>query len=236
MHYIRKASDRGHANFGWLNSFHSFSFGQYYEPKHMGFSALRVINDDTVAGGNGFGAHGHDNMEIISYVTKGSIVHKDSMGNHFTIPAGDVQRMSAGTGIMHSEFNASGTDELKFLQIWIQPNQRNVQPSYAQATIAQNESLTPLVTPTGEGQSLSIHADVSIHRLHLDAQQSITLARATPQSDTRVKYLHIVEGSVELDGETFSAGDGIGVHKADEITLKAQEDLIALWFDLPNAH
>ena len=236
MHYIRKAADRGHANFGWLDSFHSFSFGQYYDPKHMGFSVLRVINDDTVDPGYGFGAHGHDNMEIISYVTKGSIAHKDSLGNQFTIPAGDVQRMSAGTGIMHSEFNASDTQALKFLQIWIQPNQRHVTPSYEQATIVQSESLTPLVTPTGEGPSLSIHADVSIYRLHLEPEQSITLPRESTGSGARVKYLHIVTGSVQLDGALFYAGDGIGVDKAEAITLKAQEDLVALWFDLPSTY
>ena len=229
MHYIRKAADRGHANFGWLDSFHSFSFGQYYDPKHMGFSVLRVINDDTVDPGYGFGAHSHDNMEIISYVTKGSIAHKDSLGNHFTIPAGDVQRMSAGTGIMHSEFNASDTQALKFLQIWIQPNQRDLAPNYAQTTIVQTDVLTPLVTPTGADQSLSIQADVSIHRLHLPAQQSLVLSRES----SRMTYLHIVEGSVLLDNEVFNEGDGIGVHQAQSIRLIAQDELVALWFDLP---
>lgn len=233
MFYVRKAQDRGHANFGWLNSFHSFSFGQYYDPRHMGFSTLRVINDDTVTGGMGFGAHGHDNMEIISYITQGSIVHKDSMGNHFTIPAGDVQRMSAGTGIMHSEFNGSATEDLKFLQIWIQPNVRNVKPSYEQAAIAQEGPLTPLVTPNGEGNSLSIHADASLSRIQLAAGERLDLSGHDPQGNGRSQYLHIMKGSLELNGEQFSVGDGVGIIDEVVIQLQAKEELEALWFDLP---
>jgi redox-sensitive bicupin YhaK (pirin superfamily) len=236
MHYIRKASDRGHANFGWLDSYHSFSFGQYYDPKHMGFSSLCVINDDTVDGGNGFGAHSHDNMEIISYVTKGNIIHKDSMGNHFTIPAGDVQRMSAGTGITHSEFNVSDVDDLKFLQIWIQPNQRNVKPSYEQATVTQESALTLLVSPEGAGDSLSIHADVSIYRLELKGGDDIHLQSLTQDGEARKKYLHIIEGALELDGDVFKPGDGIGIDQAEDIHILAKQDLVALWFDLPSAN
>lgn len=234
MHYIRRAAERGHANFGWLDSFHSFSFGQYYDPRHMGFSVLRVINDDTVDPGYGFGAHGHDNMEIISYVTKGSIAHKDSLGNQFTIPAGDVQRMSAGTGITHSEFNASDTEALKFLQIWIQPNRRNTQPSYAQTTIMQTEVLSPLITPTGAGQSLCIQADVNIYRLQLETNQSITLPIRKGNSDQRLGYLHMIEGSVELDDVTLGEGDAVGIYENQEITLTAKPTCVALWFDLPS--
>lgn len=233
MFYVRKANQRGQANFGWLNSFHSFSFGQYYDPKHMGFSNLRVINDDTVTGGMGFGAHGHDNMEIISYVTQGHIVHKDSMGNHFTIPAGDVQRMSAGTGIMHSEFNGSETDDLKFLQIWIQPNARNVKPSYEQATIAQEGPLTALITPNGDGNSLAIHADACLFRIQLPASETLKLNGHDTQGQKRSQYLHVVKGSLEVNGEVFTAGDGVGMVDEDAINLVAKDELEALWFDLP---
>ena len=235
MHYIRKASDRGHANFGWLNSYHSFSFGQYYDPRHMGFSALRVINDDTVDGGNGFGAHGHQNMEIISYITQGSIVHKDSMGNHFKIPAGDVQRMSAGTGIMHSEFNASDHADLKFLQIWIQPNQFNIKPSYEQATIQQKGPLTPLVTPKGEGKALKIHADVSIYRLQLNQGEDIHLSCLSENGRAGKRYLHMVEGDLILENQLLTTGDGIGIEQTEDILVKAKSNAVALWFDLPNA-
>ncbi|WP_211233694.1 pirin family protein [Zooshikella ganghwensis] len=157
MDYIRRAEDRGKTNFGWLDSRHTFSFGQYYEPQHIGISALRVINDDTVIGGADFDTHGHRDMEIISYILEGSIEHKDSMGNQFTVTQGEVQRMSAGSGILHSEFNHSPTKSLHFLQILIQPNVRAIKPSYEQAKIKQSDTLTPLVTPNGRDGSQMMH-------------------------------------------------------------------------------
>ncbi|KZZ46584.1 pirin, partial [Thalassolituus sp. HI0120] len=162
-------------NFGWLNSQHSFSFGHYYDPKHMGFSALRVINDDSVAPGAGFDTHGHRDMEIISYVLEGAIEHKDSMGHSYIVPAGDVQRMSAGTGVTHSEFNHSKQHNLRFLQIWIQPNKLGITPGYQQQKIEQRGKLTPLVTPDGSDGSLSIQQDVSLYRVALNRGESLQL-------------------------------------------------------------
>ena len=228
MIYRRKASERGGANFGWLDSKHTFSFGHYYDPKHMGFSALRVINDDTVAAGAGFDTHGHRDMEIISYVTKGAIEHKDSMGNSFVVPAGDVQRMSAGTGITHSEFNHSKSEELKFLQIWIVPNERGIKPSYEQKTIEQTSTLTPLITPKGQNGALSIHQDASIYRLELTPGESFDL-----DASERPGYLHLIEGSAISDNAEFGSGDGVGVFEEKlSVTAKAKK-LVALWFDLP---
>lgn len=177
MKYIRRANDRGAIDLGWLQSKHSFSFGSYYDPKHMGVSALRVINDDMVMPGQGFGTHGHRDMEIISYVTEGALKHEDSEGNKHVVPAGDVQRMSAGSGVMHSEFNPSDTEKVKFFQIWIQPNKMGIKPSYEQKSIPQNGILTPLVTPTGENGSLSINQEASLSRLVLGAQETFTIDR-----------------------------------------------------------
>jgi len=234
MFYYRAAESRGKANFGWLNSQHTFSFGEYYDADHMGISTLRVINDDVVAPGAGFGNHGHRDMEIISYILEGSIEHKDSMGNQFTVPAGEVQRMSAGTGIMHSEFNASKTEPLKFLQIWITPNVTGIKPSYEQMPIVQSSTMTALVTPDGRDGSLSIHQDASIYRLKLKSGESYDLI-----AQKRVGYLHVIEGSsVEENsvnvGKGLKAGDGLGIIK-DQLSVTAGEDgLVALWFDLPS--
>ncbi|WP_444934169.1 pirin family protein [Microbulbifer sp. JTAC008] len=229
MYYFRPSHERGQARFGWLDSKHTFSFGHYYDPKHMGFSALRVINDDTVKAGAGFDAHGHRDMEIISYILEGAIEHRDSEGNHFVVPAGEIQRMSAGKGITHSEYNHSKTKNLKFLQIWIQPNRKNIQPSYEQRAITQTGALTPLVTPNGRDNSLTIHQNASLFRLQLRAGERLKL-------DTlkRPGYLHIITGNAELNGShRLVAGDGLGVYR-EKIELTASEnDLIALWFDLP---
>ena len=227
MYYLRDANERGGANFGWLDSKHSFSFGHYYDPKHMGFSVLRVINDDTVKPGAGFDTHGHRDMEIISYVLEGAIEHKDSMGKHFVVPAGDIQRMSAGTGITHSEFNHSKTESLKFLQIWIQPNKKGIKPSYEQKAVMQQGPLTPLVTPNGRDGSLSMQQDASIYRLHLQAGQQ-------HQFDTskRPGYLHVISGKAELNGHELQAGDALGALK-EQLSVTAQTELTALWFDLP---
>lgn len=228
MCYFRSAQERGRANFGWLDSKHSFSFGHYYEPKHMGVSALRVINDDTVKPGAGFDTHGHRDMEIISYILEGAIEHKDSMGNRFVVPAGEVQRMSAGTGITHSEFNHSDTDTLRFLQIWIQPNRTGTQPSYEQKKVEQHGQLTPLVTPNGRDGSLSMQQDASLYRLQLAAGESTTLT-----TQQRPGYLHVIEGGVSINNTHLTAGDAVGAFRKS-IQLKADnQGVVALWFDLP---
>ncbi|WP_269618726.1 pirin family protein [Zhongshania sp. BJYM1] len=230
MNYYRAAEQRGHANFGWLDSHHSFSFGSYYDPKHMGVSALRVVNDDTVAEGAGFGTHGHRDMEIISYVLEGSIAHVDSMGHRYTVPAGEVQRMSAGSGVTHSEFNASTTEKLRFLQIWVQPNVKGIKPEYEQAHIPQSKTLTPLVTPDGCDGSLMMHQDASIYRLRLEQNESARLSL----NKGRVGYLHVVSGSAQLDDQLLVAGDGLGVYEKTQFDALAKSDNFeALWFDLP---
>lgn len=229
MFYYRAADERGKANFGWLNSQHTFSFGNYYDPDHMGISVLRVINDDIVAPGAGFDNHGHRDMEIISYILEGSIEHKDSMGNTFIVSAGDVQRMSAGSGITHSEFNASKTEPLKFLQIWISPNVKGIEPSYEQMPIVQSSTMTPLVTPDGRDSSLSIHQDASLYRLQLKAGESYELI-----AQQQVGYLHVIEGNALNDQSELKPGDGLGIIK-DQLSITAGGDgLVALWFELPS--
>ncbi len=230
MHYARPASDRGNANFGWLNSYHSFSFGHYYDPEHMGISTLRVINDDTVAPGAGFDTHGHRDMEIISYVLDGAVRHEDSMGNRYVVPAGDVQVMSAGSGVMHSEYNNSDVDPVHFLQIWITPDVMGSKPRYEQKTIRQTGVLTPLVTPDGRDGSLTMQQDASMSRLMLDAGESTRLDGAS------AAYLHLIEGELALsfeDGEsvTVKAGDGYGF--AASVQVEANAAVHALFFELP---
>ncbi|MCO1337033.1 pirin family protein [Microbulbifer sp. OS29] len=229
MYYFRPSQDRGQARFGWLNSRHTFSFGHYYDPKHMGFSALCVINDDTVKPGAGFDTHGHREMEIISYILEGAIEHLDSEGNHFVVPAGEVQRMSAGTGITHSEYNHSKTEHLKFLQIWIQPNRRRIKPSYEQKKISQTKNLTPLITPNGRNGSLKINQDASLFRLELGSGENIKL-----QTHKRPGYLHILSGAAKANGgDMLYGGDGLGLFK-EQLELQATIDgIAALWFDLP---
>ena len=235
MNYLRRNEERGQASFGWLDSKHSFSFGHYYDPQHMGVSVLRVINDDTVAPGAGFDTHGHQNMEIISYVLEGTIEHKDSTGNHYRIPTGEVQRMSAGTGVTHSEYNASKEAPLKFLQIWIQPKEVDIEPSYEQRAIEQNTALTPLVTPDGEADSLHIHQDARIYRLRLQQDEAVALT-----SRGKHGYLHIIKGSADVKAQSsamaLTAGDALGgaLESENSIQVRASsDDFEALWFDLP---
>lgn len=228
MNYIRKSEARGKANFGWLDSKHTFSFGNYYDKDHMGVSVLRVINDDMVMPGQGFGEHGHRDMEIISYVIEGALKHEDSTGNNYVVPAGDVQRMSAGKGVIHSEFNASNTEKVKFLQIWIQPNVFGIEPSYEQKSIAQTHSLTPLVNPKGENGALSINQDASLSRLMLQAGENFTL-----NTQKRVGYLHIIKGQLKVKEQSFEAGDGFSVEPQNTLELLANTAIEALWFDLP---
>ena len=231
MIYHRPSHQRGSANFGWLDSKHSFSFGNYYDPDHMGISVLRVINDDTVTPGAGFGKHGHRDMEIISYVLDGAIEHKDTEGNHFVVKAGEVQRMSAGSGIAHSEYNHSKDDMLRFLQIWIIPNVTGITPEYEQREIEQNGKMTPLVSPDGVDGSLTIHQDAIMYRVSLQAGEELELDTAT-----RPGYLHVIEGTVSTRDIQAGDGDGIAVYE-ESLTLTAGEDgLTALWFDLPKIH
>ncbi|AZZ96147.1 pirin family protein [Pseudoalteromonas sp. R3] len=228
MPSIRRASERGQVHMGWLHSQHTFSFGHYYDPKHMGFSVLRVINDDTVAPGKGFDTHGHRDMEIISYVIQGALEHRDSRGNHHIIPAGDVQLMSAGTGITHSEYNHSATEQTRFLQIWIRPNAKGLNPGYAQANIKQDGPLTPLATPDGQHGSLVIHQDASLHRLRLSKGETYTL-----NTHNRWGYLHLVEGSAQIAEIRLEPGDAMGLTAREAATVTATAPLEALWFELP---
>ena len=235
MVYLRKAHTRGKVDFGWLQSQHSFSFGHYYDPKHMGFSALRVINDDVVQAGRGFETHGHRDMEIISYVVDGALKHKDSTGNEYVVPAGDVQVMSAGKGIMHSEFNPSSDEPVNFLQIWIVPSEKGGKPGYAQKTFGSDAQLELLVSSDGKDDSLKIKQDASISRLQLDASEQYSL-----ETGKRKGYLHIVSGNaqVKVGSEEeillLSHGDAVGVFESDTIDIIASNNLVALWFDLPS--
>lgn len=228
MKYVRRASDRGKADFGWLKSAHSFSFGSYYDPNHMGVSALRVINDDIVQPSRGFDTHGHRDMEIISYVIEGALEHKDSSGNQYIVPAGDIQIMSAGKGIMHSEYNASATHPVNFLQIWIQPNQFGGKPGYAQKKIEQHGQLTTLVSPDVNDDALPILQDAKLSRLVLKTGESFSF-----ETDERMGYLHLVKGQLQTESDLFGPGDAVALVGPDVLDVKAETDVEALWFDLP---
>lgn len=228
---IRKSNERGQADHGWLQSQHTFSFSSYYDPKHMGFRDLRVINEDKVAPGAGFPTHPHRDMEIISYVLDGSIEHKDSMGNGSVIRPGDVQRMTAGTGVTHSEFNHSASVPVHFLQIWVQPNRRGLAPGYAQKSfpaIEAGDGLTLVISPDGQGGSLPIHQDVRLYAAKLAAGKSMTQALAP----SRHAWLQLITGSLNLGDATLQAGDGAAISDAGTIQLAAAEDAHFLLFDL----
>ncbi len=230
MFEIIRANERGAAHFGWLKSKHTFSFGNYYNPEQMGFSALRVINDDEVAPGAGFQTHSHQNMEIISYVLSGTIAHKDSAGNEKTLPAGEFQLMSAGRGISHSEFNASHSDKLKFLQIWIQPNQQNGEPGYQQKDFGEAVGLTTVITPDGRDGTLQIKQNSSLSQLILLPQQLLAL----PVQPGKAYYLHLINGELQLLNQTLLPGDGIKMLQLTELAVKAGSDHVrALFFELP---
>lgn len=228
---VRHANDRGRANFGWLDSKHSFSFGSYYDPQHMGFSELRVINDDVVEPNAGFDTHGHRDMEIISYVLQGVIAHKDSEGNVKTLPAGEFQLMSAGKGIYHSEYNASDSETLRFLQIWIQPNTFGNKPGYQQKDFGQEKGLTTIATPTGENGTLHIKQDATLHQLILDANSELSFAIESGRN----VYVHQVEGELKVDNTTLTGGDGAKVEQQATIMFRNDSDkpTTALVFDLP---
>lgn len=227
----RKANDRGHADFGWLNSRHSFSFGQYYDPNHMGFGALRVINDDRVAGGAGFDTHGHKDMEIFSYVLEGALAHRDSLGSGSVIRPGDVQLMSAGTGIRHSEFNASKEDPVHFLQIWVMPEKQGLKPAYAEKHFPEAERrnrLKLIVSPDGRDGSLKIHQDAAIHAGVLEEGASL---KETLKPERRY-WLQVAKGALDINGETVAEGDGLAVVDEDSLAIQAKVRSEILLFDL----
>ena len=220
---IRPANDRGAANFGWLDSRHSFSFGNYYDPQHMGFASLRVINEDKVTPSQGFGTHGHRDMEIVTYVLNGALEHQDSIGNGSVIRPGDVQRMSAGTGILHSEFNASDTDPVHFLQIWIIPDQQGLAPSYEQTYFSPEDrqnQLRLVGSRDGRNGSVTIHQDVNLYAAQLANGKAINHRF----SGDRAAWLHVVRGAITLNGQSLSAGDGAAITAESTLTLQGTAD------------
>ncbi|WP_027672114.1 pirin family protein [Rheinheimera baltica] len=229
MFDMRYAAERGKADFGWLQSHHTFSFASYYDPAQMGFSALRVINDDKVAPGAGFDTHGHKDMEILSLVLSGKIAHKDSAGNTEILPAGEFQLMSAGAGIYHSEFNASKTDELAFLQIWLQPNQQGGEPGYQQKDFGQREGLTLILSPDGRDGSLTLRQDALLYQLLLPYGEQLAYNIASG----RKLYIHLINGELEVAGNRLQPGDGIKISEETALILTANAATKALIFDLP---
>lgn len=228
---IRRSNERGYADHGWLKSFHTFSFADYYDPEHIEFGALRVINEDRVAAGAGFGTHGHRDMEIISYVLDGELAHKDSMGTGETIRPGDVQRMSAGRGVTHSEFNPSREKPVHFLQIWIQPDQRGVTPSYEQKHFASEEKrgkLRLIASRDGAEGSVRIHQDAKVYAGLFDGTEQADFAVG---ADRQV-YLHVARGSITANGNALNAGDALALTDAGSLSLSKGEGAEVLVFDL----
>jgi len=231
MQTIRRSSDRGYADHGWLKSFHSFSFADYYDPANSGWSNLRVINEDRIAPGTGFGMHGHRDMEIISYVLEGAIAHQDSIGNGTAIRPGEVQRMSAGSGVRHSEFNHAQDQTTHFLQIWIEPNQRGIAPGYEQKAFPDEEKrgrLRLVASPDGRDGSVRLHADAALYAGLFDGDESASLG-LDPE---RHAYVHLVRGSLEVNGERLAAGDAMKLEKTGRLTLGAGRQAEVLVFDL----
>ena len=229
---IRKSEDRGVAEHGWLSSRHSFSFANYYDPEQMGFGPLRVINEDRVQPGAGFGAHGHNNMEIISYVLDGALEHKDSMGTGSVIRYGSVQRMSAGTGVVHSEFNHSHSEPVHFLQIWIMPNTQNIEPSYEEKQFdpaSKKAQWRLIVSPDGRNGSVLIHQDASVYASILDGDDSLEYA----WQPSRCGYLHVARGAIAVNGINLQAGDAVKILKESRITVSGARAAEILLFDLP---
>lgn len=230
---IHKAHSRGYADHGWLKSYHTFSFAGYNNSSRMHFGALRVLNDDFVAGGNGFGRHPHSNMEIISIPLEGTLAHGDSMGNEGTIQPNEIQVMSAGTGVAHSEFNGSETDPVRFLQIWLFPNQENVTPRYDQITIDpadRKNKLQQIISPNPEDEGSWIHQDAWFHLTDLDAGNEVVY---TLKGEGTGVYIFLLEGKLEVAGEKLSRRDAIGVTDAQEIVLKASQNASVLIMEVP---
>ena len=235
---LRKSSERGFADHGWLKSFHSFSFADYHDPRHMGFGNLRVINEDRIAPGTGFGTHGHRDMEIVSYVLEGELAHKDSMGNGTAgaavsgvIRPGDVQRMSAGRGVQHSEFNHAPAATTHFLQIWIEPSERGITPGYEQKHFTDDTkrgTLKLIASPDGRDGSVTIHADAALYSGLLDGAQTVRRELGT----TRRCYVHLVRGSLDVNGQRLQAGDALLFESEALLTLANGDNAEVLVFDL----
>jgi hypothetical protein len=228
---IRKSDQRGYADHGWLRSFHSFSFADYYDPAHMGFGNLRVINEDRIAPGTGFGTHGHRDMEIVSYVLDGAIAHRDSMGNGASITPGEVQRMTAGTGVRHSEFNHAADRETHFLQIWILPSRAGLAPGYEQKRFDDADKrgrLKLVAAPDGRDGAVTLHADASIHAGLFDGDESATL----PIPAGRLAYVHVARGEVEVNGHALTAGDAAMLQGEPQVALARGRGAEVLVFDL----
>jgi len=231
MILLRKSSDRGYADHGWLKSFHSFSFASYYDPQFMGWGNLRVINEDRVAAGRGFGKHSHRDMEIVSYVLSGALAHEDSMGNIESIPPGDVQRMSAGTGVEHSEFNHAQNQETHFLQIWIEPLKKGVDPGYEQKTISpatKRGTLRLIASHEGEHDSVRMNADARIFAGLFDGDESARLEL----NPARKAYVHLVQGKLQVQGQQLEAGDALMLEDETVLTLERGIGAEVLVFDL----
>jgi redox-sensitive bicupin YhaK (pirin superfamily) len=229
---IRRNNERGHADHGWLNSFHSFSFADYHDPRHVQFGPLRVLNEDRVRAGGGFPPHAHQNMEIISYVLEGALEHKDSLGNGSVIRPGDVQRMSAGTGVRHSEFNSSASELLHFLQIWLLPDVRDIAPEYEERNFdaAQKRGRLKLIaSPDGRDGSVTVHQDVLLYAGLFDGDEHATL----PLRPGRLGYVHAARGSLQVNGTALSAGDAAKATDVSELTIADGRQAEVLAFDLP---
>ena len=227
---LRPSSARGHADHGWLDTFHTFSFADYHDPAHTSFRSLRVINEDRVAPGQGFGTHPHRDMEILTYIVAGRLAHRDSMGNGREIAAGQLQAMSAGTGITHSEFNPSRTDPVHLLQIWLLPDRRGHTPRYAEWSPSAGETpaLTLLASPDGRDGSAAIHQDVRLYLVKLDGPTALT----HPLSPGRAAWLQLVSGSLVVNGQRLAAGDGAALEDEGALTLETATGAEALLFDL----
>ncbi|QEF97808.1 Quercetin 2,3-dioxygenase [Stieleria maiorica] len=228
---IRSADERGHADHGWLKTYHTFSFTSYRDREQMGFRSLRVMNEDRVAAGKGFGTHQHDNMEIVSYVLEGAIEHKDSMGNGEVLKPGEFQRISAGTGISHSEFNPSSSEPMHFYQIWLIPSERDLEPSYEQKTFEKSQRLNELqlvASPDGQSDSLTIHTDAKIYLLDLDGTQAVKM----PLANQRHGWVQVLRGSVELNGASLGTSDGAAISDEDSIELSTDGTAELMLFDL----
>jgi redox-sensitive bicupin YhaK (pirin superfamily) len=228
---LRKAGERGHANHGWLDSYHSFSFADYYDPQHMGYSSLRVINEDTVQPGKGFGTHGHRDMEIITYILEGALEHKDSMGNGSVIRPGDVQRMSAGTGVQHSEFNPSPTEIVHLLQIWIEPDVTGIKPSYEEKhydAASKRGKLRLIASRDGRDGSVTIHQDASVYAALIDGSERVTHGLASG----RKAYVHVARGKATVSGHALAAGDALKADGEPTLVLEHGTQAEVLLFDL----
>ena len=231
MIQIRRSAERGYADHGWLKSFHSFSFAGYYDPNFMGWGNLRVINEDRIAPGTGFGTHGHKDMEIISYVLSGNLAHKDSMGNVKGIPPGVIQRMSAGKGVMHSEFNHAEGQNTHFFQIWIEPNVIGIAPSYEQKTVpaaTKRGALKVVASPQGEGDAVQISADATLYAGLLDGSEQAAL----PLNPARKAYVHLIRGELQVNGHALKGGDAALIQAESNLELTQGKDAEVLVFDL----